>query len=1500
MVDESKSNSKTQLRNYKASLADTSDAGLISLEARRHLRKKERQLAAAQETVKNLENETYALQKKRNELASETSKLKKELVGQTTKLKKQLEQTAASRSNEYQTRVKLEKALSAERTNLAAEQLRTTKFKNAYDRLKTHPVLRLSRAVTSPAKKLVTRPEKLQAITPGTTANTSNTLSPAQTASPVVPARVPAVETAQSIMRQVGDAYRAAGNASIAKDLANKLPPKFVAGISDRVLLDQIDGVVRLLDKTPSVPEPQHGIGYVAHPDRIMYCAHSTGGFNSNGYSTRTAGLTQALVELGTDIFVAARPGYPWDAKTQGKAQSSARFETLLNGVRTVYNPGPSWSRHALDQYIHEAADIYAREAMINRPSKIVAASNHVTALPALIAARRLGIPFAYEVRGLWEVTEASGKDSYIESERYELAVKLETLVATNADHVFAITAQVKDELVRRGVQEERISLLPNAADIYEFAPLRPETTFASKYKLEGGFTLGYAGSVLAYEGLDVAIRAVAELVGNNEPVKLVIVGDGPALADLKSLTSDLEIDGSVQFVGRVPSSDVPRFIELFDAVLCPRVSSVVTEMVSPLKPLEAMSAGKPVIASNVAPLADLLGSDGSRGALFQAGDASDLANVIRGLAGDRSKRDEMGREARRWITEHRSWSTIAHQQLKGLKRTTTQTDIQPGKPLAEMTVALISDEFTRTSIQGDVKLVLPTPENWKTVITESNIDMLFVESAWEGNNGAWTRKVGYYDDEQCRELRSLIIYCRSVGIPTVFWNKEDPVHFNRFRKTAKYFDHVFTTDANCLKDYWRHRGSLLQTLASLPFWAQPDIHNPLPSGERTNHTVAYGGSYYGERFAKRSKELVKILDAAIPQGLTIYDRQFNNPDSPYVFPEHLQQFVQGGLPYSEMLKAYKNHPVHINVNSVSNSPTMFSRRVFELAGCGTPVISGPGLEIGGLFGSAIPSKLTSKSTEELVTTWMTDESARVEAAWAALRVVYRSHLSSHRLAYVMRIAGLSVEVPGLPAYIMEIDELSDETAQHILGQSHRPTEVVAKNVSSHDAARILVEAGLKVLDSAPASSKAAVANLGSTIKDPFAAEDLMTALVYSGTRTASIKVDTEVETESHRSLWQLAPADPNSATITLDHGDSAGNVSVRRVPAKPKSVVTKHNALYPDANEPLTVLVAGHDLKFAPEILAEVEAQGHTVVIDKWSGHSQHDPEQSMKLLEDADVIFCEWSLGNLAWYSKNKLPGQRLISRFHSQELFTKYPTQVDFEKVDQIAFVGEFIRRVAIRKFGIPESITTVVPNIVNLAELDLPKTEDARFNLGLVGIVPEQKRLDLALDLLATLRAEDNRYKLFIKGRRPEDYPWMSARPHEMAYYEAQYARIESDPALRGAVAFDEHGNDMAEWYQKIGIAVSVSDFESFHFTLADGAASAAVPVSLAWPGAELIYPASWLSNSIDGMSDRVLHAGRSKEMFAIEGHESQRFAQQEYSIQRTLNSVVDVITVLEQP
>ncbi len=249
--------------------------------------------------------------------------------------------------------------------------------------------------------------------------------------------------------------------------------------------------------------------------------------------------------------------------------------------------------------------------------------------------------------------------------------------------------------------------------------------------------------------------------------------------------------------------------------------------------------------------------------------------------------------------------------------------------------------------------------------------------------------------------------------------------------------------------------------------------------------------------------------------------------------------------------------------------------------------------------------------------------------------------------------------------------------------------------------------------------------------------------------------------------------------------------------------------------------------------------------------------PDRSLALLGDAEVVVCEWGLGNADWYSRHVTPGQRLVVRVHAQELRRPYLARTRHDRVDTYVFVSELVRRAAVTGHGVPPEKTVVIPNPVDVDALDLPKTPEARRTLGLVGIVPAMKRLDLGLDVLEGLQARGLDHRLRIKGRTPADYPWMRERPAEMAYYDEQFARIETLNASRpGSVLLDPQGDDMPEWYRGVGVALSVSDHESFHLTIADGAASGALPAALAWPGSDLIYPRAWLSPTVDALVDRI--------------------------------------------
>ena len=1247
--------------------------------------------------------------------------------------------------------------------------------------------------------------------------------------------------------------------------------PELVAQLNDREngIVERVLGDHRLRHGGVEVPPRAQGAVPLPEPSRVLSCVPSTPVFNSNGYSTRTRGVAKGLQEAGADVRVVARAGYPWDHKADKPKPGQKRWVEELDGVDYVHLPGSGLGAVPMDRYLIEAADAFTREALLQRPEVIQSASNYRTALPALIAARRVGVPFVYEVRGSGELSQVARKPACDGSEQFRSIADLETLVAREADHILAITRQVQEDLISRGIPAEKITVAPNAVDTDEFVPLPKDVRYAESKRIRTDVpVIGFAGSMVGYEGLDTLLRASSTLSAHGVEHQVVIAGSGAEEKALEALRDELG-STDIRFLGRLPMEEMPRLLSTFDIVPVPRLSLPVTEMVSPLKPLEAFASMKAVLLSDVAPHVDLAGEGSARALTFRAGDVESLAQALAVLIGDADLRRDLGRAARLWTLDERTWTSVGRDMRSAHRRviTANSAEATAGRSLDSITVGLIADEFTTSTLAASMNVVPLDRSRWREQLESAGLDLVLIESAWEGNGGQWHRGIGAYEPEEHQDIRDLLARARELGITSAFWNKEDPIHIKRFRPTAALCDHVFTTDAAMIPTYLSTPGAVTRTASAMPFYAQPAIHNPLPSERPYRHTVAYAGTYYGDRYKERSKELYRMLETSSAFGVTIYDRQATNPDSPYRFPPEFARFSEGALPYGEVIDSYKSHLAHLNGNSVMQSPSMFSRRVVEIAACGGIALSGPGRGVEETFGGMIPVSKDASLWRAMLHSWSTDPVARVREAWRQMRAVHRSHTVDTAMAILLRTTGVAVTAAPREDYAVVLTRSDARLVDSVLSQSQRPLEVFVPGGPAAETAA-LSEAGIAVRDSREAGSSAA-AWIG-IVDEPLPRtwfEDLLIAPRFGSWD----RIDAEIVGPDHEGRTLAAPgaldgsarglvrtdrstAFPTVEAALLEPSGSAVRLLVVG-PETPRADAAL--VLTPPVDVPQTVLIAGHDLKFAGALITRLESAGHTVLIDQWVNHTKHDEEASLALLEQADVVFCDWGLGNAVWYSKHVQAHQRLVVRVHLQELDRPFLRRIAHGKVDAFVFVGELIRRAAVESHGVPAKRSFVVPNFVDVTALDREKAEDARFHLGFVGMVPQRKRLDLAVALLERLLEEDPRYRLFVKGKRPEDYPWMADRPEEMAYYDALSARIDRlHERFPEAVRFDGHGDDMAEWYRGIGVALSVSDFESFHFTVADGAASGAMPASLAWAGSDLLYPREWLSASIEEMAASI--------------------------------------------
>lgn len=398
---------------------------------------------------------------------------------------------------------------------------------------------------------------------------------------------------------------------------------------------------------------------------RTMYTLWRSIPYDTNGYAMRSHYLLRGLKDAGADVFGVTRLGYPWDAEKNLPANSLAE---VTDGVFYHHLGGAEANRSTmtLEGYVSECAQRFAQIAQASGVDIIHAASNCISALPALRAARMIGVPFVYEIRGLWEVTRASNVVGYELTDHYALFHELETFIANQADLVYVITRQVGEEMKRRGVRGKDMRIAPNGVDVSRFAPLARNKDLASEFGVGESFVFGYIGTFAKYEGLLDLCRAAVELAESGQrDFHVLLTGDGPVFEDVAAYCAEHDTTKRVILTGRVPFEKIPLYYSVIDVAVFPRSPVVITEMVSPLKPFEAFAMHKPVIGSDVAAIAEIV-RDGETGWLFRKGDIESLKAVMTRALQNRHLVAEYGMNARKFVEQNHDWPIIAKRLMEG------------------------------------------------------------------------------------------------------------------------------------------------------------------------------------------------------------------------------------------------------------------------------------------------------------------------------------------------------------------------------------------------------------------------------------------------------------------------------------------------------------------------------------------------------------------------------------------------------------------------------------------------------------------------------------------------------------------------------------------------------------------------------------------------------------------------------------------------------------------
>ena len=376
-----------------------------------------------------------------------------------------------------------------------------------------------------------------------------------------------------------------------------------------------------------------------------------------SGYSFRSAAILREQRKLGWQTLQFTTPRY-------NESNDTASGLPWLEFIRT---PFPAFLRKLPTPVTLLAELVWTARYLVKtiRQEKVDLLHAHspvLTALPALLAARLFGLPLVYEIRAFWEDAGVDLGQTKEHGLRYKATAKVESFVCRQADQVITICEGLKKDLILRGISPEKISVVGNGVDIEQFTPItNADEELAKALDLVDRPVIGFFGSFYAYEGLDLLVEAFKTICLRVPQARLLLVGGGPEEERLKALTTTLGLQDKIVFTGRVPNASIPKYYSLVDAVAFPRRSIRLTQLVTPLKPLEAMALGVPVLASDIGGHRELI-DNGKTGVLFAPDDIDALSDATVALLKSKERRDSLSSNGCQQVESARTWThTIAN-----------------------------------------------------------------------------------------------------------------------------------------------------------------------------------------------------------------------------------------------------------------------------------------------------------------------------------------------------------------------------------------------------------------------------------------------------------------------------------------------------------------------------------------------------------------------------------------------------------------------------------------------------------------------------------------------------------------------------------------------------------------------------------------------------------------------------------------------------------------------
>ena len=372
-----------------------------------------------------------------------------------------------------------------------------------------------------------------------------------------------------------------------------------------------------------------------------------------SGYTFRTRAILNEQRALGWETVQVTGPKH-----NQGKAVPALE---QVDGL-AFYRCQPSAGILARLPFVGQWAVIHSLTRRLievgrrEKPDVIHAHSPALNGVAAIRASKVLGLPVVYEVRGFWEDAAVSHGTSSEGGLRYRLSRAMETWVLRRANEITCICEGIRNDLIARGISQDKITIVPNAVDASRFQPVGArDSAIEAELNLAGKEVVAFIGSFYDYEGLDLLVTAMPKLLSVRPNIRLLLVGGGEVAESIKEQVDQLGLQDSVVMTGRVPYEVVEAYYSVTDVLVYPRKSMRLTELVTPLKPLEAMAQKSMFLASDVGGHKELV-QDGVTGTLFRADDVDDLVSSLLALFEQQQKWPSMRDAGRNFVEHERNW----------------------------------------------------------------------------------------------------------------------------------------------------------------------------------------------------------------------------------------------------------------------------------------------------------------------------------------------------------------------------------------------------------------------------------------------------------------------------------------------------------------------------------------------------------------------------------------------------------------------------------------------------------------------------------------------------------------------------------------------------------------------------------------------------------------------------------------------------------------------------